>query len=73
MPLILKAVERFALTVEDMHLGTAKGPMRLVAPVSFTMLCAANMAEVDGPPEPATRPVRGLLICASSSPASLIA
>ncbi len=32
MPLILNAVARLADTVEDMHLGTAKGPIRLVAP-----------------------------------------
>ena len=73
MPLILKAVDRFALTVEDMHFGTANGPIRLVAPVSRTTLCAVNSADVDGPPEPATRPVRGLLIWSSLRPASAMA
>jgi hypothetical protein len=34
-----------------MHFGTAKGPIRLVAPVASTDWCAANIALVDGPPE----------------------
>ncbi len=73
MPLILNAVDRFALTVEHMHFGTAKGPTRLVPPVFSTVSCAASMALVDGPPLPATRPVRGLTMSLSSSPASAIA
>ncbi len=37
MPLILNAVARFALTVEDMVFGTANGPIRFVAP-EFSLL-----------------------------------
>jgi hypothetical protein len=66
-------VARFALTVEDMHFGTAKGPIRFVAPVDSTVWCAASMAEVDGPPEPAMRPVIGLTTSSSERPASAMA
>jgi len=34
---MLKAVARFALIVEDMHFGTAKGPMRFGLPFSSTV------------------------------------
>ena len=59
--------------VEDMHFGTANGPIRLVAPVDSTVWCAVSMALVDGPPEPATSPVRGCEIRSSPRPASAIA
>jgi hypothetical protein len=56
-----------------MHFGTAKGPIRLVAPVFSTVWCAVSMAEVDGPPEPAIRPVIGLTTSSSDRPASAMA
>ncbi len=68
-----KAVARFALTVEHIAFGTAKGPMRFVEPVESTDWCAARRAEVEGPPEPAIRPVRSWLTSASDSPASAMA
>ena len=50
-----------------------KGPMRLGLPFSITVRCASNMLRVEGPPEPAIRPVRSFDTSASSSPASAIA
>ena len=59
--------------VDDIALGTAKGPMRRVLPFSITVLWASNRARVEGPPEPMIRPVRSFETSASVSPASLIA
>ena len=56
-----------------MHFGTAKGPIRLGLPFSSTVWCASNMAEVEGPPEPAMRPVIGSETSASVRPASAMA
>ena len=60
MPLILKGVARQAETVEDMQRVTMKGPMRFGLPFSITVWWASKRFFVEGPPEPAMRPVRGL-------------
>ena len=73
MPLILKGVARQAETVEDMQRVTMNGPIRFGLPFSMTMRCASNRFRVEGPPEPAIRPLRSLETSLSSSPASAIA
>ena len=59
--------------VEDMHFGTANGPMRLGAPDLRTVWWAKSIALVDGPPDPAIRPVFGLETSAVVNPESTIA
>ena len=49
MPLILNGVARQADTVDDMQRVTMKGPIRLGAPFSITVLWAEKKFEVDGP------------------------
>ena len=68
-----RVTARQAELVEDMQRVTMKGPMRLGAPFSLTILCARKKFEVDGPPEPMISPVRGLETSPSSSPLSAIA
>ena len=70
--MILKIVDRFAELVDDITRGTMYGPTRF-GPFSRAVSNASIMFWVDGPPEPMTRPVRGLLISRSSSPESAIA
>ena len=71
-PLILNAVARLADTVEHIVRGTMYGPT-LRTPRSRSRSAVSTCQWLDPPPEPATRPVRGALTCASSSPASAIA
>ena len=64
---------RQAETVEHMQRVTMNGPMRFGLPFSSTVRCASNRLRVDGPPEPAIRPVRSFETSRSSRPASAIA
>jgi len=66
-------VARQAEFVDDMQRVTMNGPMRLGEPFSTTALWARKKFEVDGPPEPMIRPVRGFETSESSSPLSAIA
>ena len=59
--------DRLAYRVEDIDLGTAKGPMRLGWNLPGNA-AAATMALVAGPPEPTINPVRGLETSLSSKP-----
>jgi hypothetical protein len=70
--LILNQVASVAEAVDDMALGTAKGPMRL-GPRSRVVSAASTMTRVEGPPDPMMMPVRSWEMSPSSSPASRIA
>ncbi|MDT4813374.1 hypothetical protein FQZ97_463560 [compost metagenome] len=72
MPLIWNGVARQAETVLLMVRGTRYGPMRLT-PFSRRVSMASIWLMVEAPPEPATRPVRGLEICSALRPESLMA
>src|SRR5215467_2662511 len=72
MPLILNQVASVAEAVDDIALGTAKGPTRLGL-LLRAVSAASTMARVDGPPEPMMMPVISWEISPSSSPASRIA
>ena len=56
-PLILNQVASVAEAVDDIALGTAKGPTRFGL-LLRVMSAASTMARVDGPPEPMMMPVR---------------
>src|SRR6185437_12939024 len=71
-PLILNQVASTADAVEDIALGTAKGPTRL-GPFVRVVSAASTMARADGPPEPMMMPVRSLETSLSSTPESRIA
>ena len=71
-PLILNQVASVAEAVEDMALGTAKGPT-FFGPLVRVMSADSTMTRVEGPPEPMTMPVRGLTMSLASSPESAMA
>ena len=71
-PLILNQVASVADAVDDIALGTAKGPTRF-GPLLRAVSAASTMVRAEGPPEPMMMPARGLEISLSSSPASRIA
>ena len=52
---------------------TMKGPMRLGLPLLITVSNAVKKFEVEGPPEPITRPVRSFETSFSAKPLSAIA
>ena len=52
---------------------TMNGPIFLGAPLLITVSNATKKFEVDGPPDPITRPERSFETSLSSSPESLIA
>ena len=58
--------------VDDMALGTAKGPTRF-GPFSRVTSAASTIVRVEGPPEPMMIPVFSLLVSPASSPESRIA
>jgi len=58
--------------VEDIALGTAKGPTRF-GPLARAMSAASTIARVEGPPDPMMMPVRACETSDSSRPASRIA
>ena len=70
--LIKHRLERVAEAVEDIALGTAKGPTRL-GPLPRVTSAASTMARVEGPPDPMMMPVRSLDTSFSESPESRIA
>ena len=59
--------------VEDIALGTAKGPTFLEECDSRVLSAASTIARVEAPPEPMMIPVRSFEISLSSRPASRIA
>ena len=71
-PLILNQVASVAEAVDDMALGTAKGPTRL-GPFVRVMSAASTSVRAEGPPEPMMMPVRSLEMSEGSRPASAIA
>src|SRR5215831_18676096 len=71
-PLILNQVASVADAVDDIALGTAKGPTRL-GPLLRVVSAASTIARVDGPPDPMMMPERSLEISFSERPASRIA
>ena len=70
--MILNHVASVAEAVEDIALGTAKGPTRL-GPLARAMSAASTTAWVEGPPEPMMMPVRACETSPGSRPASRIA
>jgi hypothetical protein len=68
----LNQVASVAEAVDDMALGTAKGPTRL-GPFWRVMSAASTSVRVEGPPEPMMMPVFTLETSPGSSPESRIA
>ena len=73
MPLILNQVASVADGLDDIALGTAKGPIRFGELFLRVMSAASTMVTVEGPPAPMMMPVRSLEMSDSSTPESRIA
>ena len=68
----MKKVAIQADTVDDMQRGTIYGPTRF-GPFSRVVSKAVSIFAVEGPPEPAIKPVRGFDTSSSPRPASAMA